>query len=145
MEHQLENSSLLRKQYSFNSIFLLPVNLYGPKDNFDLESSHVIPALIRKFYEAKINKKDTVILWGDGTPTREFLFVEDCAEAIILATKKYNKSDPINIGSSKEISINNLAQLIANGKVSPDLANKKLIQLDVSSLVAGGVGGRWCG
>lgn len=109
----LVQSQAYREQYSFNSIFLLPVNLYGPKDNFDLESSHVIPALIRKFYEAKINKKDTVILWGDGTPTREFLFVEDCAEAIILATKKYNKSDPINIGSSKEISINNLAQLIA--------------------------------
>lgn len=105
----LVQSQAYRQQYGFNSIFLLPVNLYGPRDNFDPQSSHVIPALIRKFHEANIDKKSDVVIWGTGTATREFLFVEDCAEAIVLATEKYDKSDPINIGAGFEISIKDLA------------------------------------
>lgn len=101
-----------RQQYNFNAIYLLPVNLYGPGDNFDPTSSHVIPALIRKFIEAKKNKSPEVVIWGTGMATREFLYVEDAAEAILLATEKYNKADPINIGSSFEISIRELAGLI---------------------------------
>lgn len=102
-----------RKQYGFNAIYLLPVNLYGPGDKFDLESSHVIPALIRKFFEGKQKKLPQVIVWGTGKPTREFLYVKDAAEAIVLATKKYNKAEPINIGSCFEISIKQLAETIA--------------------------------
>jgi GDP-L-fucose synthase len=108
----LVQSQAYRTQYKFNSIYLLPVNLYGPGDNFDPASSHVIPALIRKFYEGKINNKKEVILWGTGSATREFLYVEDCAEAIVLATKNYDKPDPINIGAGFEISIKDLAEKI---------------------------------
>jgi GDP-L-fucose synthase len=109
----LVQSQAYRQQYGFNSIFLLPVNLYGPGDNFNPESSHVIPALIKKCVEAVEENKDTVICWGDGSPTREFLYVEDCAEAIVLATEKYNKSEPVNIGAGFEVSIKDLAEKIA--------------------------------
>jgi len=108
----LVQSQAYRQQYNFNSIFLLPVNLYGPGDNFDPGSSHVIPALIKKFYEAKINNSDEVIVWGTGRATREFFYVEDCAEAIVLATEKYKKPDPVNIGAGFEISIKDLANKI---------------------------------
>ena len=101
-----------RAQYGMNGIFLLPVNLYGPDDNFDLENSHVIPALIRKFVEAKTRGDKFVTLWGDGTPTREFLFVEDAARGIVMGAKSYNSSDPVNLGSSEEIAIKDLAELI---------------------------------
>ena len=118
----LVQSQAYRKQYGFNSIFLLPVNLYGPGDNFDPKSSHVIPALIKKFYEAKKNNDKEVIVWGTGKATREFLYVEDCAEAIVLATQKYDKPDPVNIGAGFEISIKDLAEKIKdifkyNGKI----------------------------
>ncbi|NPV76143.1 MAG: GDP-L-fucose synthase [Anaerolineae bacterium] len=102
-----------RQQYGFNAIFLLPVNLYGPRDNFDLHSSHVIPALIRKFVEAKEAGRNEVEVWGDGSPTREFIYVEDAAEGILLATERYNDPDPVNIGSGFEISIKDLAEKIA--------------------------------
>ena len=102
-----------RQQYGMNAIFLLPVNLYGPGDNFDLESSHVIPALIRKCLEARDQGASEVVLWGDGSPTREFLYVEDAAEATLLATERYDKPDPINIGSGLEIPIKDLAMKIA--------------------------------
>ena len=108
----LVQSQAYRQQYGFNSIFLLPVNLYGPGDNFDPASSHVIPALIKKFYEAKINNIPEVVVWGTGKATREFLYVEDCAEAIVSATEKYNKPDPVNIGSGFEISIKELVEKI---------------------------------
>jgi GDP-L-fucose synthase len=101
-----------RQQYGFNGIFLLPVNLYGPRDNFDLESSHVIPAMIRKMIAAR-DAGETVVLWGDGSPTREFLFVEDCAKAIALAAEKYDGAEPVNLGAGWEISIKDLAELIA--------------------------------
>ncbi len=102
-----------RQQYGFNGIFLLPVNLYGPRDNFDLESSHVIPALIRKCVTAIDNDEKEIVCWGDGSPTREFLYVEDAAEGILLATEKYNKPDPVNIGAGFEISIKDIVELIA--------------------------------
>ncbi len=102
-----------RQQYGFNSIYLLPTNLYGPRDNFDLETSHVIPALIRKFMEAKDAGAAQVSAWGTGSPTREFLYVDDAAEGILLATERYEKSDPVNIGSGNEISIRALTELIA--------------------------------
>ncbi|MGC4118162.1 MAG: GDP-L-fucose synthase [Myxococcales bacterium] len=105
----LVQSQAYRAQYGFNSIFLLPVNLYGPRDNFDLEASHVIPALIRKFLEAKKEGRAEVVLWGDGTPTREFLHADDAAEGILLATERYEKSEPVNIGSGMEISIKDLS------------------------------------
>jgi len=108
----LVQSQAYRQQYGFNSIFLLPVNLYGPGDNFNPKSSHVIPALIKKFYDAKINNQSEVIVWGTGKATREFFYVEDCAEAIVLATEKYDKPDPVNIGAGFEISIKELANLI---------------------------------
>ncbi len=108
----LVQSDAYRQNYGFNSIFLLPVNMYGPGDNFDLRSSHVIPALIRKFVEAKVGRKKEVVLWGDGSPSREFLYVEDGAEAIRLATEKYNKPAPVNIGTGREITIRELAKLI---------------------------------
>lgn len=108
----LVQSQAYRQQYNFNSIFLLPVNLYGPRDNFNPKSSHVIPALIRKFVEAKLKDSPEVIVWGTGKPTREFLYVEDAARAILLATENYDGGDPINIGSSFEISIKELAQTI---------------------------------
>ena len=102
-----------RQQFGFNAISLLQVNLYGPRDNFDFNSSHVIPAIIRKIYEAKKAGRDAVEVWGTGRPTREFLYVEDAAEGIILATEKYNKSEPVNLGSGAEISIKNLAEKIS--------------------------------
>jgi len=101
-----------RMQFNSNFIYLLPVNLYGPKDNFDLDSSHVIPAMIRKFHEARVSSQPTVTLWGDGSPTREFLFVEDCAKAFVKALENYDGSEPINIGSGQEISIKDLANQI---------------------------------
>lgn len=109
----LVQSQAYRQQYGFNSIFLLPVNLYGPGDNFDPQSSHVIPALIKKCIDAKLNNEKEIIAWGTGRATREFLYVEDAADAIILATAAYNKSDPVNIGTGFEISIRDLVYLIA--------------------------------
>ena len=119
----LVQSQAYRSQYNFNSIYLLPVNLYGPGDNFNPKSSHVIPALIKKFVDAKNTKKPSVEIWGTGKPTREFLYVEDAVKAIILATEEYNSSEPVNLGSSFEISIKELAQTVKKvvgykGKVS---------------------------
>jgi len=108
----LVQSQAYRQQYGFNSIFLLPVNLYGPGDNFDPRSSHVIPALIKKCVDAKTAGEKTVTVWGSGRATREFFYVEDAAEAIVLATERYNKSDPVNIGAGFEISIRELVGLI---------------------------------
>jgi len=109
---QLVMSQAYRQQYGYNSVFLLPVNLYGPRDNFDLQSSHVIPAMIRKVVEAKASGAKEVVLWGDGSPTREFLYVEDAAEGIMRAAEFYNDSEPVNLGSGSEISIKDLAELI---------------------------------
>ena len=109
----LVQSQAYRQQYGYNSIFLMPVNLYGPRDNFNPESSHVIPALIRKCLEAKVEGRDSIVGWGDGSPTREFLYVEDAAEGILLAAEKYNSSEPVNLGSGMEISISDLIHLIA--------------------------------
>jgi len=108
----LVQSQAYRQQYGFNSIYLLPANLYGPKDNFDLESSHAIPALIRKCVEAKERGEERIVVWGSGKPTREFLYVQDAAEGIVLATERYNDSAPVNLGSGTEISIKDLVQLI---------------------------------
>jgi len=108
----LVQSQSYREQYGFNSIFLLPVNLYGPGDNFNPASSHVIPALIRKCVEAQERGDKEIIAWGDGTPTREFLYVEDAAEGIVAASEKYNDSDPVNLGSGFEISIKDLTEMI---------------------------------
>lgn len=108
----LVQAQAYRQQYGFNAIYLLPVNLYGPGDNFDLENSHVIPALIRKCAEAVEEKQEKILVWGTGEPSREFLYVEDCAEAIVLAAEKYNKPDPVNIGSGEEIQIKDLVNLI---------------------------------
>lgn len=130
----LVQSQAYRQQYGFNAIYLLPVNLYGPRDNFDLESSHVIPALIKRFIDVKVSESGkervvnditagcilptsdstpTVVVWGTGKPTREFIYVEDAAEGILMATEKYNKPDPINLGAGFEISIKDLVELIA--------------------------------
>jgi GDP-L-fucose synthase len=109
----LVQSQSYRDEFGFNSIFLLPVNLYGPGDNFNPGSSHVIPALIKKFTEAVDNNDELVTVWGSGKATREFLYVDDCAEGILKAAEKYNKSEPVNLGSSFEISIKDLADLIA--------------------------------
>lgn len=109
----LVQAQAYREQYGFNAIFLLPVNLYGPKDNFNLETSHVIPALVRKCIEAQDRGDNEVILWGDGSPTREFLYAGDAADGILTATEFYNGVEPVNIGSGKEISIKNLAEMIA--------------------------------
>ena len=109
----LVQSQSYRDQYGFKSIFLMPVNLYGPGDNFDLSSSHVIPALIKKCLDANESNRDDITVWGRGTPTREFLYVEDAAEGILLACEKYNKSEPVNLGSGFEISIKDLAKLIS--------------------------------
>ena len=108
----LVQSQSYRQQYGFNSIFLLPVNMYGPRDNFNLETSHVIPALIRKCVEAKAEGRAEVVLWGDGSPTREFIFAEDAADGILLATEHYDDSEPVNLGSGREIRIRDLAALI---------------------------------
>lgn len=109
----LVQAQAYRQEYGFNAIYLLPVNLYGPRDNFDLETSHVIPALIRKFSEAKERGDEQVELWGDGSPTREFLYVEDAAEGVVLAAEHYDGSGPVNLGSGQEISIKTLAETIA--------------------------------
>jgi GDP-L-fucose synthase len=121
----LVQAQAYRQQYGFNAIFPLPVNLYGPRDNFDLETSHVIPALIRKCLEAKSRGDDRVVLWGDGSPTREFLYVEDAAEGLVLAAEHYNGPEPFNLGSGQEIPIKDLAELIARltgfqGKIAWD-------------------------
>jgi GDP-L-fucose synthase len=102
-----------RQQYDFNAIHLLPVNLYGAGDNFDRHTSHVIPALIRRCLEARERGESKIVCWGDGTPTREFLYVEDCAEAILLATERYDGAEPVNVGSGFEISIKELVESIA--------------------------------
>lgn len=121
----LVQAQAYRAQYGFNAVYLLPVNLYGPNDNFDLETSHVIPALIRKCLEAKEAGKSEIHLWGDGSPTREFLYVDDAAEGILLAAEKYDGDLPINLGTGEEIIIRDLAQLIAkevgfSGKIEWD-------------------------
>ena len=110
----LVQSKAYREQYNFNSIFLLPVNLYGPGDNFNPNSSHVIPALIKKCVDAKFQGKEKIIVWGTGKPTREFLHVKDAAKGIILATEKYNSSAPVNLGAGFEISIMDLLTKIVN-------------------------------
>ncbi len=102
-----------REQYGLNAIFLLPVNLYGPRDNFDLTSSHVIPAMIRKCVEAVQQNRGEIVLWGDGSPTREFLYVEDAVTGILAASERYDKPEPVNLGSGMEISIRDLAQKVA--------------------------------
>lgn len=109
----LVGANSYREQYGTNAIYLLPVNLYGPRDNFDLETSHVIPALIRKMVESQERGTREILLWGDGSPTREFLYVDDCAEAIVLASERYDGADPVNLGTGVEISIRDLAELIA--------------------------------
>jgi len=121
----LVQAQAYRAQYGFNAIYLLPVNLYGPRDNFDLETSHVIPALIRKCAEAIREGKDEIVLWGDGSPTREFLYVEDAAEGILLAAERYDGELPVNLGSGHEIAIRDLANLVARemgfrGRISWD-------------------------
>ncbi len=129
-----------RQEYGLNGVFLLPVNLYGPNDNFDLENSHVIPALIRKFVTARDTKAPTVTLWGDGSPTREFLYVDDAARGLVLGAEKYDSSEPVNLGSSEEISIRDLATLIGEkvgfkGKVVWDTSKpngQERRKLDVS-------------
>jgi GDP-L-fucose synthase len=123
----LVQSQAYRQQYGFNSIFLMPVNLYGPGDNFDPKSSHVIPALIKKCIDAQKNRDDHIVVWGTGKASREFLYVEDAAEAIILATEKYNKLNPVNIGAGFEIKIKELVELIVKltnfkGKIVWDTA-----------------------
>ena len=135
----LVQSQAYRQQYGFNSIFLLPVNLYGPGDNFDPNSSHVIPALIKKCFDALDNNSDTLEVWGTGMATREFFYVEDAAEAIYLATLSYDKSDPVNIGTGSEISIKELTKLIAeltgfSGKIvwnksKPDGQPKRMLEI----------------
>jgi GDP-L-fucose synthase len=110
----LVQAQAYRAQYGFNAIYLLPVNLYGPRDNFDLETSHVIPAIIRKCIEAKEAGLREIILWGDGSPTREFLYVEDAAEGLLLAAERYNGEQPVNLGSGEEITIHDLAVMIAD-------------------------------
>lgn len=109
----LVQAQAYRQQYGFNAIFLLPVNLYGPGDNFNLQTSHVIPALIRKSIEAKERGERELPVWGDGSPTREFLYVEDAADGIVTAAEKYNGPEPVNLGSGYEISIKDLVELIA--------------------------------
>lgn len=121
----LVQSQAYRQQYGFNSIFLLPVNLYGPRDNFDPKSSHVIPALIKKCVDAVNQGKNEIVVWGSGKPSREFIYVEDAAEGILLAAEKYHKGDPVNIGAGFEIKIKELVNLIVkltefSGKVNWD-------------------------
>ncbi len=109
----LVQAQAYREQYGYNAIYLMPVNLYGPRDNFDLETSHVIPALIRKCLEAQERGEKEIVAWGDGSPTREFLYAPDAAEGIISAAEKFNGSEPVNLGSGQEISIKDLLELIA--------------------------------
>ncbi|PIU55001.1 MAG: GDP-fucose synthetase, partial [Deltaproteobacteria bacterium CG07_land_8_20_14_0_80_38_7] len=108
----LVQSQAYREQYNFNSIVLIPVNLYGPRDDFDLGTSHVIPATIKKCIEAKKNGDEFIRVWGTGEASREFLYVEDCAEAILLATESYNDSHPVNIGTGSEVKITDLVKII---------------------------------
>lgn len=110
----LVQSQAYRDQYGMSSIVLFPVNMYGPLDNFDLKTSHVIPAMIRKFVEAKNENRPEVVLWGDGSPTREFIYAADAAEGMILAAEHYDSSDPVNLGSGEEISIRDLARVVAD-------------------------------
>jgi GDP-L-fucose synthase len=110
----LVQAQAYREQYEFNAIYLLPVNLYGPRDNFNLETSHVIPALIRKMIDAKDRGEEEVVLWGDGSPTREFFFAGDAARGIVMAAERYNGIEPVNLGAGMEISIQDLALLIAS-------------------------------
>ena len=110
----LVQAQAYRQQYGFNAIVLFPVNLYGPGDNFDMQTSHVIPALIRKCVEAQAKDESRVVLWGDGSPSREFLYVDDAARAILMAAEHYNGAEPVNIGTGEEITIQNLAHLIAD-------------------------------
>src|SRR5262249_21700726 len=122
---QLVQSQAYRQQFNFNSIFLLPVNLYGPLDNFSPDRSHVIPALIKKFVDARQSGAHEVVVWGDGSATREFLYVDDAADGIALATERYDGSEPVNLGAGFEISIRDLAEKIApltgfTGKISWD-------------------------
>lgn len=136
----LVQSQAYRQQYGFNSIFLLPVNLYGPGDNFDPKSSHVIPALIKKCVDAIRNGEDEISIWGTGNATREFFYVEDAAEAIVQATETYNSSEPVNIGAGFEISIRDLTILIVEltgfkGKVTwdaskPDGQPRRMLDID---------------
>jgi GDP-L-fucose synthase len=121
----LVQAQAYRQQYGFNAIYLLPVNLYGPRDDFNPKNSHVIPALIKKCCDAQEKGEEEIVVWGDGSPTREFLYVEDAAEAIVLATEKYSRSEPVNIGSGFEISIKELTKKIVElteyqGKISWD-------------------------
>ena len=116
-----------RRQYDLNGAYLLPVNLYGPEDDFDPATSHVIPAMIAKFHEAIKKKKRAITLWGSGSATREFLYVEDCAKAILLAAEKYNSPEPLNLGSGEEISIKDLAE-----RISGIMGYKEAIEWDVS-------------
>jgi GDP-L-fucose synthase len=109
----LVQAQAYRQQYGFNAIYLLPVNLYGPRDNFDPESSHVIPALIRKCLEARRDRAPSLEVWGTGSASREFLYVDDCAEGILLAAERYDKADPVNLGSGREISIKDLVLTVA--------------------------------
>jgi GDP-L-fucose synthase len=136
----LVGSQGYREQYGLDAVYLLPVNLYGPRDNFDLETSHVIPALIRKMVEAQERGEREIVLWGDGSPTREFLYVDDCAEGIWLAAQHYDGQDPVNLGTGEEIAIRELAELIAEltgfeGEIVWDTARpngQPRRQLDVS-------------
>jgi GDP-L-fucose synthase len=109
----LVGAQAYREQYDTNAVYVLPVNLYGPRDNFDLQTSHVIPALIRKMVEAREGEDEQIVLWGDGSPTREFLYVDDCVEALWLAAQRYDGAEPVNLGSGEEIAIRDLAALIA--------------------------------
>jgi GDP-L-fucose synthase len=109
----LVGAQAYREQYGTNAIYLLPVNLYGPRDNFDLDTSHVIPALIRKMVEARERGDAEIVVWGDGSPTREFLYVDDCVEALWLAAQRYDGGDPVNIGTGDEIAIRDLVELVA--------------------------------
>ena len=109
----LVGAQAYREQYGTDAVYLLPVNLYGPRDNFDLETSHVIPALIRKMVEARERGDGEIVLWGDGSPTREFLYVDDCVEALWLASQRYDGAEPVNLGSGEEIAIRELAELVA--------------------------------
>ena len=110
----LVGAQAYREQYGLNAIYLLPVNLYGPDDNFDLETSHVIPALIRKMVDAQERGQSEIVLWGDGSPTREFLYVDDCADGIVLAAERYEGAEPVNLGTGEEISIRDLATLVSD-------------------------------
>src|SRR5574341_811875 len=121
----LVQSQAYRDQYGMSSVVLFPVNMYGPRDNFDLQTSHVIPAMIRKFDEAKERRLDEVVLWGDGSPTREFIYAADAAEGMVLAAERYDLSDPVNLGSGEEITIRDLASTVAEatgyaGKIAWD-------------------------